>query len=138
MSNGIGLLLSIVAAVGLLMTSPIVGRPSARHDDADPFFDSASEKERTIVVADGADAIAVARTRRGVIYDTVAAMCAWINRYTGYGCDDPVARALWRRYIGASDCNGFCRKKGHRGGRCISGGTDRSSWCPRGQRCSCD
>jgi len=70
-----------------------------------------------------------------------ARFCRWMGDRIGYRCDGPVERWAWRQYNrfrhGATDCNSFCTSRGNSGGRCVSGNADRSTWCPRGQRCSC-
>lgn len=68
-----------------------------------------------------------------------AKACKWLKGKTGWGCDDPVSRGVWRKLNGVNNCNDFCRKHaGKSGGRCISNGNyDTSTWCPKGQTCRC-
>ncbi|CAF3243178.1 unnamed protein product [Rotaria socialis] len=65
--------------------------------------------------------------------------CKWVKGKTGWGCDDKISRAVWRKINGVKNCNDFCHERtGKRGGHCISNGNyDTSSWCPRGQTCQC-
>lgn len=64
--------------------------------------------------------------------------CATLGRVTGWGCDDPVTRAVWR-YLNNNprSCAEFCTNQGRNGGSCVAGNTDSSTWCPSGQRCNC-
>jgi hypothetical protein len=75
------------------------------------------------------------REKRGL-----AEICKKLKGWTGWGCDDPVSRRLWRTIHGVSDCNGFCKKLGKSGGSCKSTGNyDTSTWCPKkGQACICN
>lgn len=72
-----------------------------------------------------------------------AKACKWIGGKTGWFCDDPVSRGVWRGYQrlrhGVRNCNDLCVKVNkRRSGRCVGRGNyDRSTWCPRGQTCKC-
>src|SRR5687767_11213594 len=74
--------------------------------------------------------------------DFSARLCRWLKRNIGWGCDDPVSREIWRGYNrlrGIRSCNDLCKRKKFKGGSCKSGGDyDTSSWCPKGQMCTCD
>ena len=75
-------------------------------------------------------------------YDATANACAELKRRTGWGCDDPVSRAVWRGLNwlrGVRDCPSLCRKMNFRTGSCRADrpNLDRSSWCPAGQTCVC-
>ena len=75
-------------------------------------------------------------------YDATANACAELKRRTGWGCDDPASRAVWRGLNwlrGVSDCDSLCKKMNHNGGSCRADRPqqDVSTWCPQGQTCVC-
>lgn len=69
-----------------------------------------------------------------------ASICKGLKGMTGWGCDDPFSRGLWRRINGVSTCHDFCRKRLKKsGGRCVyTNNYDQSSWCKnKGESCQC-
>jgi hypothetical protein len=73
---------------------------------------------------------------------SVAAGCKWLGDHTGYYCDGPIARKVWRIYQkifhGAKDCNSFCKSQRLSGGQCKNvHNYDKSSWCKTGETCIC-
>ena len=75
-------------------------------------------------------------------YDATANACSELKQRTGWGCDDPVSRSVWRALNwlrGVHDCNSLCIRMGHRSGSCRADRPqkDVSTWCPRGQTCIC-
>ncbi len=68
-----------------------------------------------------------------------AEICKWLKGKTGWGCDDPASRGIWRTLNRVNNCHEFCRQRlGRQGGRCVSNRNyDASTWCPKGQTCVC-
>jgi len=64
-----------------------------------------------------------------------ATFCKKLGGVTGYYCDDPVTRWVWRAinwFRGARDCNSFCQKAGKKSGACKDiKNYDTSSWCKK-------
>jgi hypothetical protein len=78
------------------------------------------------------------------LYRAVASWCASDPLRLGWRCDGPFIRAIWSMYNewirGVRDCNSYCRVvfNNSRGGQCVFGNADVSTWCRRGFRCACN
>jgi len=72
----------------------------------------------------------------------VARFCKKIGGVTGWYCDDPASRWIWKTINwlrGVKDCSSFCKKAGNSGGSCKNvKNYDTSTWCPKGQTCMCN
>jgi len=68
--------------------------------------------------------------------------CKKIGDTTGWYCDDPATRWVWKALNwlrGVTDCNSFCKKAGNKGGSCKKENKnyDTSTWCKKGETCTC-
>lgn len=68
--------------------------------------------------------------------------CKKIGDRTGWYCDDPATRWVWKilNWLrGVTDCNSFCKKAGNKGGSCTNEkkNYDTSTWCKKGETCMC-
>jgi hypothetical protein len=73
--------------------------------------------------------------------ESSAKLCKFIGDTIGWYCDDPVTRKVWEelnKLRGVRNCNDLCKSEGHSGGSCKKvANYDTSTWCPKGQTCTC-